>query len=212
MPCDDVHSNPDQADLKTQVETILERCGQQYIVSCRERIDDFCTQHFSVKGAWRIHRQALGHDLWKAPANVLWAIPYLATQGLSVMSAKLGRQTAPDALLEMIMADATMANLLMPELQALDALCHQAWAREQLERYLTACAGSRVAAYDFAGSLMALADGAAECRKQFYPVFQQGDVVAVMPARSRGLDGHAPCSSWRIAVWAEKVPRLGMAA
>jgi hypothetical protein len=60
----------------------------------RERVDGFCARHFSFGGALRIHRLALGHDLWRAPANALWAAPYLASQAAGFAAGKLGWQGA----------------------------------------------------------------------------------------------------------------------
>lgn len=71
---------------------------RRYIAACRARVAPFCARHFSVAGAWRINRLACGHDLWKAPANVLWAGPYLLSRGAGALLRRLGWQGAGERL------------------------------------------------------------------------------------------------------------------
>lgn len=87
-----------QDEIAARFDAVFGRACRVYSMLCRARIEDFCARHFSVEGAWRIHRKALGHDLWKVPVNALWAIPYLASQGLSVVSSKLGWRQAAERL------------------------------------------------------------------------------------------------------------------
>lgn len=54
--------------------------AHEYIAARRERIAPFCAEHFSVAGAWRINRKALGKDLVRTPANILLAPPYLLSR------------------------------------------------------------------------------------------------------------------------------------
>ena len=51
--------------------------ARQYFAARRQRVVPFVEQHYSLKGALKINRQALGKDLLRAPANLLWAMPYL---------------------------------------------------------------------------------------------------------------------------------------
>lgn len=173
--------------------------------------------------AWKIHRHALGHDLWKAPANALWAIPYLASQGLAVLCAKWGwsaaakrldqvppgfqtavsreiewliytewlqlpiqqegRQSTHDALLGRLLDTEAIAQILLPELQSLDALAHQTDARQKLQQFLLTYVGSRVAANELAGSLLSVAAGAATFH-QFTPgAVALGTATAAMVAQ-----------------------------
>jgi hypothetical protein len=219
------------SDLKTPVEAILNQVSQEYIDDCRGRIESFCAQHFSLTGTWQIHRHAFGHDLWKAPANALWAIPYLAIQGLAVLSDKWGwsetakrlghvppgfqtavsreiewliytewlqlpiqqdgRQSTHDALLGRLLADEAIVKVLLPELQSLDALAHHGDARQKLQQYLLAYAGSRVAANDLAGSLLSVAAGAATFQ-QFTPgAVALGTATAAMVAQEIAIANFA---------------------
>jgi hypothetical protein len=61
-----------------------------YLVERHTRVAPFTRRHFSFKGAWRINRRALGKDLLRTPANVLWAVPQLLAQGGAVLGRKLG--------------------------------------------------------------------------------------------------------------------------
>ncbi len=57
------------------VETAVERAAARYIASRKARIPEFVERHFSFQSAFRLNRKALGADLWKGPANILWSLP-----------------------------------------------------------------------------------------------------------------------------------------
>ncbi len=78
------------------LQEIVEESARRYVASRRERVAPFCARHFSSRGAWRIHRKAWGHDLWRAPANVLWALPYLLSRGATKCARRLGWRRAAD--------------------------------------------------------------------------------------------------------------------
>lgn len=63
---------------------------RQYLGERRTLVAPFTRRHFSIKGAWRINRCALGKDLLRTPANVLWAIPQLLAHSGATLSHKLG--------------------------------------------------------------------------------------------------------------------------
>jgi hypothetical protein len=53
-----------------------------YADSRRQRITPFVDKHFSFRGAWQLNKIALGRDLYRAPANLLWApINFFAKAG-----------------------------------------------------------------------------------------------------------------------------------
>lgn len=81
-----------------QWQRIVEEAAKNYIIQRRAKVEAFCAEHFSVKGAWRINRKALGHDLWRTPANILWAPPYLASRVLLGLSRKAGWKAATERL------------------------------------------------------------------------------------------------------------------
>lgn len=76
----------DEALLKV----IVEDSARRYISQRHQKVAPFCAEHFSIQGAWRINRKAFGHDLWRAPANLLWAVPYLLSRGAANCCRKLG--------------------------------------------------------------------------------------------------------------------------
>ncbi len=51
-----------------------------YAAERRLKIAGFVEQAYAFKGAVALHRKAIGHDLWRAPANLALAVPFLATR------------------------------------------------------------------------------------------------------------------------------------
>lgn len=89
--------------LAAQIHTAVSEATQRYLTERRTRVKPFTHRHFSFKGAWRINRRALGKDLLRTPANVIWAIPHLLAQGgaalghrlkLPALACRLGRVPA----------------------------------------------------------------------------------------------------------------------
>ncbi|MDX1453423.1 MAG: DUF6635 family protein [Oleiphilaceae bacterium] len=56
---------------RDEVELAYARSVKRYIASRREQIPGFVDRHFGLKGSLRLHRQALGWDLLRAPVNAL---------------------------------------------------------------------------------------------------------------------------------------------
>ncbi|MGR8933229.1 MAG: DUF6635 family protein [Gammaproteobacteria bacterium] len=81
-----------------QWQAIVENAARHYIAERRAKVAGFCARHFSLRGAWRINRKALGHDLWRTPANILWAPPYLASRMLAGLSRRAGWKAAAERL------------------------------------------------------------------------------------------------------------------
>ena len=75
------------ADLTAQIHAAVTEAARQYLAERRARVDAFAQRHYSFRGALRVNRRALGLDLARTPANVLWAIPHLLARG----GAKLSR-------------------------------------------------------------------------------------------------------------------------
>lgn len=82
------HADDIQAAVSLQ--QAVEESARRYIRCRRQMVGPFCQRHFSIRGAWRIHRKAIGHDVWRAPLNVLWAVPYLMSQGAARVCRPLG--------------------------------------------------------------------------------------------------------------------------
>lgn len=52
---------------------IVADAAQRYFDSRRSRVDAFVDRHFSLAGSAAIHRNAVGWDMLKAPANITLA-------------------------------------------------------------------------------------------------------------------------------------------
>ncbi len=63
-----------------EARAILAHAIERYIAARHERVPGFVDRHFSLIGAVRLHRHALGLDVLRAPANVLLVVPYLGMQ------------------------------------------------------------------------------------------------------------------------------------
>lgn len=61
-------------------ETIYADAVARYMAERRRRLPDFVGRHFGLRGTLRTHRKALGWDLARAPANLLLAVPFVATR------------------------------------------------------------------------------------------------------------------------------------
>lgn len=62
---------------RSQLADAVDAGARQYFRDRRERVPRFIAAHFALPGALHLHRRAVGLDLLRAPANVLWAAPYI---------------------------------------------------------------------------------------------------------------------------------------
>ena len=51
--------------------SIVESAIRIYFRKRRSRVPRFVDETYSVPGSMRLHRHAIGHDLWRAPFNAL---------------------------------------------------------------------------------------------------------------------------------------------
>ncbi|WP_455212417.1 DUF6635 family protein [Kaarinaea lacus] len=72
--------------------------ARDYFAARRQRVAPFVEKHYSLKGALLINRKAIGKDLLRAPANLLWAMPYLGIQASSFVLRKARLQSLSDWL------------------------------------------------------------------------------------------------------------------
>jgi hypothetical protein len=93
--------NLEKSNTHSPIETALDRAIRNYIDSRRKKIPGFVKTHFSISGAVKINRKALGKDLIKAPVNLAWALPYTAIQVTSVVLKKIGLKKI-DKLIEKV--------------------------------------------------------------------------------------------------------------
>ncbi|MGD8592682.1 MAG: hypothetical protein PVF82_07605 [Gammaproteobacteria bacterium] len=74
MPNDSV--NLSEAENQVISRAVIQG-ARDYFAARRQRVVPFVEKHYSIKGALQINRKAVGQDLLRAPANLLWATPYL---------------------------------------------------------------------------------------------------------------------------------------
>lgn len=70
---------------------VVDDAVRRYFAKRREKVPGFIATHYSLLGALRMHRRALGHDLWRAPLNAALVGPALALKGAAWVSDKAGR-------------------------------------------------------------------------------------------------------------------------
>src|SRR5436189_4725976 len=71
---------------------IVRDAVQRYVETRRERIDAFIDRHFTLGGSVALHRQALGWDLLRAPANLFLAAPALGAKFLAWAARRAGME------------------------------------------------------------------------------------------------------------------------
>jgi hypothetical protein len=67
---------------------IVRDAAREYVAGRRHRIDAFVDRHFTLAGSLALHRQALGWDLVRAPANLFLAGPALIVSLASLAAQK----------------------------------------------------------------------------------------------------------------------------
>ncbi len=73
----------------------IDRAIVQYIESRRQKVPSFVKAHFSLAGALRIHKKALGSDLYKGPLNISWSVPYTILRASAAILKKIGEFKLP---------------------------------------------------------------------------------------------------------------------
>ncbi len=75
--------------MRRESRPAFEKAVADYIQSRRRRVPEFVRKHFSFKGALRINKKAFSDDLYKAPLNVAWTLPYLGLRASSSLLRKM---------------------------------------------------------------------------------------------------------------------------
>lgn len=89
----EIHNKPQEQlneAQRLQVRKAVNLGISQYIASRKAKVPGFVDQYFSFQGACKIHRKALGKDLFKAPLNIVWLLPYTLATGFSKLFHKAG--------------------------------------------------------------------------------------------------------------------------
>ncbi|NOQ35401.1 MAG: hypothetical protein GQ569_05835 [Methylococcaceae bacterium] len=71
---------------------------EKYIISRKAKIPAFVDKNFSFKAAVKLHKKAIGKDLYKAPLNIIWSVPMLGVKSLSFLFNKVGANKASETL------------------------------------------------------------------------------------------------------------------
>ena len=77
---------------KNRARQIVAEAAHLYFESRRLHVDEFIDRHFSLAGSAAIHREALGWDVLKAPANITLAVPNLVMQLAAAAAQRVGAE------------------------------------------------------------------------------------------------------------------------
>jgi hypothetical protein len=77
---------------------IVENSIRTYFRKRRSRVPGFVERTFSLSGALQTHRNAFGHDLWKAPLNAALAGPQIGLNAVAGVMSFAGRSETAERL------------------------------------------------------------------------------------------------------------------
>lgn len=69
---------------------VIDECIENYIRDCRQKVDPFIANHFSLQETIAGQKKSLIKDLLFYPLNALWSIPYVSTKKTIETLDKLG--------------------------------------------------------------------------------------------------------------------------
>ena len=81
-----------QKEEMPQAQVAVNKAIQKYIESRKEKVPGFVKKHFSFPGTLGLNKKAIGSDLYKAPINVIWLLPYTGLKASSALLRKTGFQ------------------------------------------------------------------------------------------------------------------------
>lgn len=70
----------------------------RYIDARKAKAPAFVADHFSLKGALKLHKKAFGKDLYKGPLNILWSVPSIMFRMTASAFKKLGGKKVSEQL------------------------------------------------------------------------------------------------------------------
>lgn len=77
---------------------IVDQAVSRYCAARRGKVEQFAKDNFSLLGSLRLHRQAVGLDVLRAPANLFLTAPFLTAQILAKGARMLRREQSADWL------------------------------------------------------------------------------------------------------------------
>lgn len=66
--------DPAEAETRAIIRQAISRGAARYVEGCESRVNDFVREHYSLRGALRIHAHAIGWDIVRVPLNILWSV------------------------------------------------------------------------------------------------------------------------------------------
>jgi hypothetical protein len=78
-----------------KIDQSINRAIDNYIESRQAKIPEFVNKYFSLKGALKLNKKALGSDLYKSPINIFWALPYTGLKATASLFKKVGNKRIP---------------------------------------------------------------------------------------------------------------------
>lgn len=165
-----------------------------YFAACRARVPAFAARHFGVIGTLRLHREALGLDLLRAPLNVMLVAPAFGLHLVAVLCRGLGwerlarwlasRRLFVETRLSRRMADLVLGELLrVDEAEMLPDWHHR--ARHLFAEYLAA----RHAVAELAAAMIAIGVGMLLVHALTPSAMSLGPLLARELAQQEAIDG-----------------------
>ena len=208
----------------------VEGGARAYFNARRERVDRFVDAHFSFFGTLKLHRNALGWDIAKAPINLSLAAPQLLMHLGAGFADRVGARFLARLLHRSILLPTSVSReiewLIVTELFELpfvqgaresrhDALSEAIVAepvlehalhgddpmlRQRLARAMTIYAGARSAAAEITTGLMSLSAGALALNKITPGAASLGPALAAVMAQQTAVAAF-PLGGWLGGVW-----------
>lgn len=181
-----------------------ERHIAAYAAACRARIPGFVARHFGVAGTLRLHREALGLDLLRAPLNVLLVAPALFLRVAAVVTrwlglASLGNWLARRHLFVETRLSRKVAELVLDELLRLDDRTPAAW-RDRSRHLIAEYVAARHAVAEFGAMIVLLLAGFVLLQALTPSAISLGPMLAQEMARREAVEGFW-LGPWAGSMW-----------
>jgi hypothetical protein len=165
-----------------------------YAEACRARIPAFTARHFGLEGTLRLHREALGLDLLRAPLNVLLVGPALFLRLAGALCrrlglGRLGGWLASRNLFVETRLSRRVADLVLDELLGLDEAPLPPARRDRARRLIAEYVSARHAVAEFAAGFVGLAVGIVVLRALTPSAISLGPMLAREMAQREAVEG-----------------------
>jgi hypothetical protein len=166
----------------------------RYAEECRARIPAFAARHFGFAGTLRLHREAFGLDLLRAPLNVLLVGPALFVRLAAMLVRWLGfRRTGAwlgsrDLFLETRLSR-RVADLVFDELLRLEATPLPGGWRDRVRHLIAEYVAARHAMAEFGAAIVLLVLGLLLLQSLTPSAISLGPMLAQELARREAIEG-----------------------